>query len=41
MMSTTVVFKRQRVIFDDLLDRNYDNYIQSDKWKERVRKAGE
>ncbi len=40
-MSTTIVFKRQRVIQDDLMDRNYDNYIQSDEWKERVRKAGE
>ncbi len=39
-MSTTIVFKRKRVIQDSLLDRNYDIYIESDEWKERVRQAG-
>ena len=39
-MSTTVVFKRKRVIFDKLSDSNYFEYINSDAWKERVKEAG-
>ena len=38
-MSTTIVFKRERVIFDKLSDNNYFEYIHSDEWKEKVREA--
>jgi len=38
-LSTTVVFKRKRVIFDNLMDENYSNYLETDEWKEKVREA--
>ena len=34
-MSTIVVFKKKRQIFDKLLDSNYDNYLETEEWKER------
>ena len=40
-MSTTIVFKRKRVIFDKLLDNNYQDYLESNEWKERVKEAEE
>ena len=38
-MSTTIVFQRERVIFDKLMDSNYTTYIDSEEWKEKVKEA--
>ena len=39
-MSTTIVFKRKKVIFDKLLESNYQDYLETDEWKEKVKEAG-
>jgi len=38
-MTTTVLFKKQRVIFDDLMDSNYQSYLETDEWKEKVKES--
>ncbi len=40
-MSVTIPFKRQRVFFDNLMDKNYQNYLESEDWKEKVREKAE
>jgi len=36
-MSKIVVFKRQKVIFDPLMEENYHAYLKSEEWKEKRR----
>lgn len=38
-MSTTILFKRQRIIFDKLMDSNYTTYLETEEWKEKVKEA--
>ena len=30
-----VPFKRKKIIFDNLLDRNYRNYLKTEEWAEK------
>ena len=40
-MSTTIIFQKERVIFDKLMDSNYVTYIESNEWKEKVKEFAE
>jgi len=40
-MSTNIIFKKQKVIFDELMDTNYQKYLESDEWKLKVKQQAQ